>query len=279
MILPKRIREIIAEQEALVAGIDPKHAIQLQALARRVARDLEKQLRRVVPGGYTAAETRTKLAAMRALVDLIGTKFGLGVGRELRAVHRAGAGSWRSALIKQLQALAAEGLLPRDVAPALRTIEAANLLDPGLLSLRKKSARSYGTEAIKTMRASLAKGALGGETVIQTADRMASEMRDVFGADNWRAERIVRTEHSFALHRRQHLDMSESLGEADEWRKQLVAVWDSRTGDDSKFVDGQVRKINENFDDNIGNSYMYPPNRPNDRETVIYLPLSVVGTV
>ena len=50
--------------------------------------------------------------------------------------------------------------------------------------------------------------------------------------------------------------------------KILVATFDNRTGWDSYQVHGQIRRPEEPFEWSKG-SYMYPPNRPNDRETTI----------
>jgi hypothetical protein len=45
---------------------------------------------------------------------------------------------------------------------------------------------------------------------------------------------------------------------------------DARTGDDSIRVNGQTRDIDEPFNDGR-RDYQNPPNRPNDRETVVYI--------
>jgi len=56
--------------------------------------------------------------------------------------------------------------------------------------------------------------------------------------------------------------------------KILVAGFDDRTAWDSYQVHGQIRKLSEPFEwitrDGQRIAYMTPPNRPNDRETVIY---------
>jgi len=91
----------------------------------------------------------------------------------------------------------------------------------------------------------------------------------------------VRTEQSFASHRRQIFDLIDNFGDAaeDEFAKQLVATRDDRTGDDSLFVDGQVRRLMEEFEDNEGRRYQHPPNRPNDREVVVVVPAALAVPV
>ena len=56
---------------------------------------------------------------------------------------------------------------------------------------------------------------------------------------------------------------------------QLVAVFDDRTGEDSKFVHSKVRRLMEPFHDRV-RDYQHPPNRPNDREVVVLVPLDMV---
>ena len=113
-------------------------------------------------------------------------------------------------------------------------------------------------------QAPLARARLEGLTVAQTSEALAADA----AISDFRAERIVRTEQSFAMHRRQIEDARAlDLG----LRKQLVAVRDDRTGEDSLRVDGQIREIDEPFFDGVRH-YMHPPNRPNDRETVVFVP-------
>lgn len=83
------------------------------------------------------------------------------------------------------------------------------------------------------------------------------------------AERIVRTEVMAAHGRAQW----EGLREADAavgggMCKILVATFDSRTASDSYALHGQIRRPAEAFED-WTHAYQHPPNRPNDRETVV----------
>jgi len=56
------------------------------------------------------------------------------------------------------------------------------------------------------------------------------------------------------------------------WFKILVATFDNVTGTDSLFVHLQERPIDRPFEDNRGHLYQHPPNRPWDREVVLFEP-------
>ncbi len=274
MILPPEILAILAEQERQIARVNPRHRAKLVQIGVDLAAELAAALKRLSKGRYREAEVRTIAAQVRALLSVIAAKYGEDVGGVVQAAHEQGAGRGRASLQKQLEAWDAAGLLP---GPKVRTEAAAELLDPGLLDLHDASMKAYGEEVIAKMRMTLARGQLANETVIQTADRLAQDL----AIPDWRAERIVRTEHSFALHRRQILDLIDTFGnDTDaEWRKQLVTTFDDRTGEDSKFVDGQIRRIDEEFVDNEDRHYQHPPNRPNDRETVVFVPTELAQQI
>lgn len=60
------------------------------------------------------------------------------------------------------------------------------------------------------------------------------------------------------------------------WGKQLLAVHDNRTGRDSVYVDLQMQRLMDPFHDNMGRVYQHPPNRPNDRESMVFVPMSAL---
>jgi hypothetical protein len=263
-----RLREIINEQRRLVARVPPGVVSKLVEAGIRLAETLRLRLRRIGGSKYETTLTRTKLAQVQALVTVLAERYGDDVAKVIERVQGVGAEEGRESLNAQLDAMRDEDVLPQGTAPAA-TDNAGALLDEGLLEIKEASRKAYTQEAMQRMRADLARGALDGETLPVTAERMAANV----GISEARAERIVRTEHSYALHRRQAEDFAAVMGdEAADWRKQLVATIDDRTGLDSIFVNGQRRRISEPFRDNEGRVYMFPPNRPNDRETVIYVP-------
>lgn len=261
--IPREVFAIIEAQQAALAKVMPKHLDRLLAIALEVQGALERRLKALAPERYTTQEVRVLLTQVRAVVELLGVEFGKRMGNELRNIGEVAAKIGRDGLVDQVAAWAGkfQGSVRR-IAPAE---VAGDLLDEGLLEYYESSKETYGLETIARMRGVLTKSVLEGKTVAQASEALTAAI----DLPDWRAERIVRTEQSFASHRRQIEDAKAlDLGLV----KQLVTTFDDRTGDDSKFVDGQVRELDEPFSDNLGHVYQHPPNRPNDRETVVFVP-------
>jgi hypothetical protein len=84
------------------------------------------------------------------------------------------------------------------------------------------------------------------------------------------AERVLRTEVHGAYSRASWeatKAADDELG-GNQLVRILCATFDSRTGSDSYFLHGMVRRLDEPFEWD-GFFYMTPPNRPNDREVVV----------
>jgi hypothetical protein len=247
-----------------LADLRPERVEQVLQASLEARRALTAELADLAPGQFSAQSTRVVLAQVEDVIEQIGEQYGDSVGGIVEELGIQAAPIARTDLEAQLAAWAAEH--PGAARARARVPEAGAALDSGLLEYYASSRQRYGDQQIAQMRASLATGLLRGDTLVQTADRLAADL----DLKPYQAERIVRTEQSLAFHRTWQVDAEQALaGEVDEWRKELVATFDSRTGQDSKFVDGQQRKLDEDFEDNEGRVYPYPPNRPNDRETVI----------
>lgn len=163
-------------------------------------------------------------------------------------------------------------------APVLQAEDAAvfqkvyKRVQPALLNRFKKSEQLYGKPVVKKIRERLSLSVLTGDTVDEAVDRVAG-VEGVFAGERWRAERIVRTELSYAYGVTKQRSYEQTAQELPDLQKKLIATFDERTGDDSKKLHGQVRKVDEPFvwinphGEKI--EYMQPPNRPNDREISI----------
>lgn len=162
--------------------------------------------------------------------------------------------------------------------PVLRVEQAAVFtktykgIEPSLLDRYHKLVGNYPATTIQRCRRDLAMSLVQNETVDQAVDRIAAR-GGLFARERWRAERIVRTEMSYAYGVANQHFMREMGEEVPGLMKRLVATFDERTGDDSKKLNGQVKPIDEPFiwkkQTKLGIEiveYMQPPNRPNDRE-------------
>ena len=126
----------------------------------------------------------------------------------------------------------------------------------------------YGAETITKFEERLQLGLVQGKRWEEVRDDLTSESEFLQGAPKYWAERIVRTETLHSYNRAAHESMKQTQEVLGDVVKILVATFDDRTGWDSYQVHGQIRRPEEPFEWSKG-SYMYPPNRPNDRETTI----------
>lgn len=272
--IPRAVLSAILSLKAQLASVRPAHVATLMEISREIVEALEARLKTLSPGRYTTQEVRVVLSQVRALVELLGAEMGERIGGEVEELARVAAAAGRDGLVAQIEAWGPE--FAGSVRQLVDAAAASEILDPGALEYYETSKQTYGMDAITRMRRVLAKAALEGATVAQTVEKIATEIE----IPEWKAERIVRTEQSYASSRRQILDMIDAFGdEAEvEWRKQLIATLDDRTGEDSKYVNGQTRGLTEEFEDNEGRKYQHPPNRPNDREVLVFLPPGAPAT-
>lgn len=129
---------------------------------------------------------------------------------------------------------------------------------------------AYSSRAVTKMELALANATLQNKTVDAAVDDLVAA-NGAFESERWRAERVVRTEMAHAYEYTKHQGMIETEREdVPGLQRQIIAWFDNRTGEDSKLIHGEVRGMDEPFYDPIQKKhYMDPPNRPNDRETVI----------
>lgn len=99
--------------------------------------------------------------------------------------------------------------------------------------------------------------------------READIPEGLFVRNKYWAERLVRTELLKAYNGARQAGLESSAADHPGLKRKILAILDKRTAPDSLGVHGQIRGIKEPFVDGAGRSYLYPPARPNDRETVI----------
>lgn len=128
----------------------------------------------------------------------------------------------------------------------------------------------YSARAVTRMERSMAMSILQNKTIDDAVGDLVDQT-GAFESERWRAERIVRTEMANAYEYTKHQGMIETeRRDLPGMKRQIVAIFDNRTGEDSKLINGQVVDMDEPFYDPVQKKYyMNPPNRPNDRETVI----------
>ena len=148
-------------------------------------------------------------------------------------------------------------------------------IEPSLLARHNQLVARYPLGTIRRVEQNLAQSLLQSETVDQAVNRITGQ-GGIFARERYRAERIVRTELSYAYGATAQASGREILRQLPKLHKRLITTFDPRTGEDSKKLNGQTVPWNDPFiwiektkagDKRI--EYMMPPNRPNDRECVV----------
>lgn len=138
------------------------------------------------------------------------------------------------------------------------------------------------TSIIQQVPASLARWGPGIERRVRSevammlttrGDRAAATaaVQRAIDGERWVARRIVRTETMGAYNRAHNASLMKARDEegVDDLKKSAIVTFDARTDQDSYPLDGQVRELEELFEDGNGRRYLHPPGRPNDREKEI----------
>ena len=269
------------EAQRYAAKVGPAR---VRLLLVRAQKDLDQRLRRELKegagvGSFSEAKLRAALAQVRAVLA------GLHPGMKKAVVETGaqGAKAGASGAVRYLEAMDRKfrglgnvplafdraAVMDRAVAGAnasvLRRISAdpEHPGQPGVLD-------RYGDAVLGHFEDELRLGQLTGKTPAEMQTAIAQQSPFLQQAPAYWAARIVRTECMSAANTSGHLaqrTLDEQLGGGT--LRVLVATFDNRTGWDSIAVHGQVRKMDEPFDYVDGSRFATPPNRPNDRETVV----------
>jgi len=173
--------------------------------------------------------------------------------------HLVNFGSIRDKLIASVRTMFIKeyGNITIDSQPNQRALDA--LEERSILLCDKSQAKVVGDIKFQIMEGMKNK---------EGVDKISHRVKEVFDGTDFEVERIVRTE---VINASNAGNYEGSVDMGAKW-KSWAAHFDKRTGDDSKRLDGQVRRIDAQFVDPGGDkkSCMYPPIRPMDRCTVMY---------
>ena len=258
----KRLRPVMAaaqrELAARLAAIPAE-----QAFSRATTIAYQAQVQSVIAGLAQQLDgpiSETQIQAMRSSVETLAQ----GVSVAQRAI---GAASVQY------------GVLPvREIARMSGALATETTLLERFHIRRKTVIHNYGESVVRDMEQTLAKGLAQGMGPAQMADALASR-NDGFKPAWWKAERIARTEGAFAFNT-STLEAGQML--ADEGASDVLMRWvefvnddtgqplDNRVDEDSLKMHGQLRRPGQSFWDPVhSKSVSSPPNRPNDRATLV----------
>lgn len=276
------IRELVDLHRRQLAGIIEVRGVgRLRRLYSEARTDLERRLAGLAREGKSQTFSAQHMRLVLAQVVDVLRGFDTGLLGHLQETGRLAAAVAPRQVAQMIGRV--EGHFGR-MTPVIQATQAAVVrgvfpsVAPTLLDRYRQSARRYGPQALMAIRDGLAQSLVQGESVDQAVDRL-TKTQGLFDGQRWRAERVVRTEMSWTFGISRQRSMEQMRPAVPRLLKRLVATRDDREGDDSKDLDGQTVPVEQPFIWVVKNSkgvptgrvipYMQPPNRPNDRETVI----------
>lgn len=258
-----RLLAVLRRQRAALQRLEPAYKAQILDVYRQAQREAEERLRALPQDRFVAAQQRVILAqATAAVAELEGR-----LDSVMREMGANSAEFGANGLLGQISHYA--DAFGEEIRGTVNVDRIVGALRPGLLERYENSVNYWGLDKIAAFRREMGAAAAQGKTLSESWQGMAKSL----GIKPYQAERIVRTETSFAANYTQLQGMLEAA-DAEEWRKTIVDVFDHRTGPDSYEIHGQVVKLDGYFRDIVnGGRFLHPTNRPNDRGTLLFLPV------
>lgn len=276
------IKRLVDLHRAQVFGIvDVRGVGRLRKIYADSRSELEDKLRWLVRSGRGETFGAQHLRLVLAQVTDAVRGFEAGMERHLVETGRTAMEFAPRSIVRMIGEM--EAKFGR-MTPVVQAQQAAVLkgvyreISPSLLDKYRSSTRLYGPPAIRSIREHLARSIVQGESVDDAVDRV-SGTHGLFAGQRWRAERIVRTELAYTTGFATQKSIEQLRPSTPRLMKRLVATHDARTGEDSEQLDGQTVPVDQPFVWVVKNSrgeptgkivrYMFPPNRPHDREVNI----------
>lgn len=279
------IGEILDLQRRQLMGlIDLRGVGRFRKVYRQARLELETKLSALEAAGRGATFTAHQMRLVLAQTMMATGRVQAGIAANLESNSRLATTTAGRHLVGMVDSLSKRFGRVTPVIPATEVAAIGGMLegvDPMLMRRYRVSAATYGPQAISDVQKGLTQSIIQRETVDQAVNRIRGAS-GLFQRQAWRAERIVRTEmsYTYGVGKQRSMDrLRQTVPELRRMQKRLVATFDSRTGDDSKELNGQTVDVDQPFvwvvKDSKGRPtgkvvrYMQPPNRPNDREIVI----------
>ncbi len=245
---------------------------------------LESKLRRTIGSGrggtFTAHTQRLLLAQVRQGQQVLANQLVGKIGDLTKQAQVTSLKDLSASLTKMEKEFnGVDVTLPLDEASTFWGI--VNGRQSSIMTQMRPTVARLGSRIVGEVERGLAVSLVSGETTDEAIDRT----REITGEQWYQAERIVRTEQAYAFNAA-HAD---GIAEVAEDVLDLYMRWvehvtdagvpmDNRVGDDSIAMHGQVTRPGGDFtmpDDPdvaeslVGQSWKFPPNRPNDRAVVV----------
>lgn len=263
--------------DATIADLAEAHAEEVVKLSeaemrrvlkeyKRIRQDLRDRLDVMNRGTFTAQQMAGTLTQIEVAIQAM--TLALAGDMETATEHLADVGL--DHLVKEIEKWDKHfrgAIVPVNLDNALIASDVSNFL----FEKHQVSLSAYGESLRAFMAQELSNAVIGN----LPAGEVNRRLGQIFLGEEWRLQRIVRTEMSNAYNVGKIRGMQETRDQfMPDLKKTLWHPMDSRTGKDSRKLaqDNPIVDVDEEFvEDSTGKTkrYMAPPNRPNDRAILI----------
>jgi hypothetical protein len=263
------IAKMLEQQRAAIHAMQGRLGARQRRIVGEAMVGLAGDLKRLRPGTWSfTAKTVTMRLITKAFVDLSGKQI-KSHGDSTQDVAKMSTGltaRWLNELDKRHRAGQVKPLRFDTLSWWSRKADETNR---ARLRMYGDSFRRYGAKSVAAIENEIGRVVLLNEPWEKARAKVWAATRKVVDGNQWMVDRIIRTEVS-AVHNGIALEAlrEEDDDPKDPMFKVLIATFDKKTGQDSIFVHGQRKRLDEPFQDDSGRLYMAPPNRPHDREVV-----------
>lgn len=257
----------MAENHAeAVRGLETKEADRIMKLYKRVRQDLRDRLDTLPSGSFSAQHARSALLQVEQALAEMNRILTKEMGDSGTSAAELGV----KHLIKEIKTWDRE-FIGAATPISLDAVRIATDTKNFLFNKYEASISSYS----ESLRSRIANGIAQSAVEGVTADELIGRLGRTMLGEEWRLQRMVRTELQgvYSLGKLNGmLDLREN--EMPDLMKTLYHPMDNRTGKDSKWLNSHnpIVPVDEPFDESSTGKeviYMYPPNRPNDRAIMI----------
>jgi uncharacterized protein with gpF-like domain len=283
-------RTLEAHRGRLDRLIDKRSIVGLRRVYRDAQASLVAKLSKVGRHAdtFTAHQHRAMLLQARQGVKLMQKRM----AGEMGQVSIEAASEGLHSLASEVSALereftGADIALPIDEAGRFQGIISGQR--ESMLRLHEESLANYGAAAVRKIEDQLTTSLMTGETMGDAMDRLV----DVLDGNEYKAEEIARTETAFAFNAASAAGIAECADELPglmmRWTEyvdeETGEALDDRVAEDSLSMHGQVvapggrfvmprtlpdgTELSKRSHHLLGRTWEYPPNRPNDRSTIV----------
>lgn len=267
--MSESIAELLSVQEEQLRGLDRKLAREHRKIVR-TALEIQEEALRAEPLGSWGRDSRQRVVGllthgMRELGNASAAMLQGGARRKSRIAH-AHSVEWFTAMDKARLGAAK----PLEWNTLVWRERVAGTVATSRLRTHRQSFQRYGASVVLEVERLVAANIVVGASPNEIRDRVARATRRVTKDREWMVDRIIRTEMSHAYNGTQMETLRAENEEDGPVLKKLRNVYDVATAQDTYVIGEQSKPLGEPFFDAYhGREFMQPPNRPNDRATVV----------